>query len=153
MSETVVPDTALATPFIRCLVALIRAEDSYGAWEHHDDAWLLRDYLVSVEQRRQIPIIGDPDPDTLSRLDSFYRAAGLTIEQHAGMIASPMLSMNHEGFGRVVLIVGRLVVYSRNLRDVHRFGFVDLPALAEAGQRVVDSAEASIAAFPEVARG
>lgn len=153
MNETVAPVPALTTPFIRCLIALIRAEDSYGAWERHDDEWLLRDYLVSVEQRRQIPIIGDPDPDTLSRLDCFYRAAGLTIEQRTGMIASPMVSMNHEGFGRVVLIVGRLVVYSRNLRDVHRFGFVDLPALAEAGERVVAAAEALITAFPEVARG
>ncbi len=154
MNTTVAPAPTQvpASPFLRCLIDLIRAEDTHGAWEKRADEWLLRDYVLSVEERRQIPIIGDPDPDTLARVEAFYKAVGLAIEKRTGMMASPMLTMSHEGFGRVVLIVGKLVVYSKSLRDVHRFGFANLTALAEAGLQAVISAESMVDTFPEAAK-
>ena len=51
--------------------------------------------------------MGDPDPDVLWRLDKFYVAVGLTIEQTTGVMTGPMMKLSHEGFGRVVLIAGR----------------------------------------------
>jgi probable nitrogen fixation protein len=62
-----------------------------------------------------------------------------------------MMKMSHEGFGRAVLITGRLVVVNRNLRDVHRFGFPSLAKLAEQGNKLVGEAIAMIEKFPEVA--
>jgi len=59
--------------------------------------------------------------------------------------------MSHEGFGRVVLIAGRLVVFNKYHRDVHRFGFDSLEALAEQGDKIVNEAVAMIARFGEVA--
>ncbi|MDR3522841.1 MAG: NifX-associated nitrogen fixation protein [Acetobacteraceae bacterium] len=144
---------ALQTPFLQCLVGRIRAEDAYGAWEAKSDAWLLREYIVSKEERRTIPIIGDPDPDTLSRVEHFYQAVGLAIERAAGVMASPMMKMSHEGFGRVVLISGHLVVLARTLRDVHRYGFETLTKLAEEGGKAVNAAVTMIEAHPELARG
>lgn len=142
---------ALATPFLRTLVRLLRAEDTYGAWEGKADAALLADFVVTREQRREVPIIGDPDPDVLWRLDKFYAAVGLAVEGRTGRIASPMMKMSHEGFGRVVLTTGKLVVVAKSLRDVHRFGFDSLTKLAEAGEKLVDEAAATIAQFPEAA--
>ena len=34
-----------------------------------------------------------------------------------------MMKMSHEGFGRMILTAGRLIVVNKHLRDVHRFGF------------------------------
>jgi len=62
------------------------------------------------------------------------------------------MKMSHEGFGRVVLIAGSLVVLSRTLRDVHRFGFEDLATLAAEGMKVAKQAVAMIEAHPELAR-
>ncbi|ACA17923.1 nitrogen fixation protein [Methylobacterium sp. 4-46] len=157
MSETATlerapEEAALATPFLTALVRLLRAQDSYGAWEKKPDAQLLRDFIVSKEQRRQIPIMGDPDPDVLWRVELFYTAVGLAVEARAGLIASPMMKMSHEGFGRVLLTAGRLIVLNKYLRDVHRFGFESLAKLAEAGGRAIDEAAAMIAAHPDVAR-
>jgi probable nitrogen fixation protein len=149
MSETIDPMTS---PFLQCLVGRIRAEDSYGAWDRKTDTALLKDYIVTKAERRQIPIIGDPDPDTMSRVETFYQAIGLTVERVAGVIATPMMKMSHEGFGRVVLLAGKLVVYSRTLRDIHRFGFEDLSALAAEGMKAVGQAVAMIEAHPELAR-
>lgn len=151
MSETVTEDP-MTTPFLQCLVGRIRAEDQFGAWETKPDAWLLRDYIVTKAERRQIPIIGDPDPDTLSRVEHFYQAVGLAIERATGIIATPMMKMSHEGFGRVVLLAGKLVVYSKTLRDVHRYGFEDLAALAAEGTKFTQQAVEVIEAYPDLAR-
>ncbi|RVD50104.1 NifX-associated nitrogen fixation protein, partial [Mesorhizobium sp. M2D.F.Ca.ET.140.01.1.1] len=82
------------------------------------DAELLGDFIITKEQRRGIPIIGDPDPDVLWRLDKYYAAIGLAIEERCGLMASPMIQVSHEGFGRVLFTTGRLVVLSKTLRDV-----------------------------------
>ena len=95
--------------------------------------------------------MGDPDPDTLWRLELFYKAVGITVEKQTGHIASPIMKMSHEGFGRMVLTTGRLVVVSKHLRDVHRFGFPSLEKLAADGAKIVEEAVALIRKYPEVA--
>ncbi|GLR45901.1 hypothetical protein GCM10007880_64190 [Mesorhizobium amorphae] len=145
-------EAAFATPFVKSLVRLIRAQDSYGTWEGKPDAELLGDFIITKEQRREIPIIGDPDPDVLWRVNMFYAAVGLTIEERSGLMASPIMEMSHEGFGRVLFTSGRLVVLSKTLRDVHRFGFDTFWKLAAAGTKLAGDATATIEAYPEVAR-
>ncbi|MBB4188701.1 putative nitrogen fixation protein [Sinorhizobium terangae] len=145
-------EKALAAPFLKCLIRLIRAQDTYGMWENKSDADLLGDFIVTKEQRREIPIIGDPDADVMWRFNIFYTAVGLSIEARTHLVASPITMISHEGFGRVLLTTGRLVVFSKTVRDVHRFGFATLSKLAEAGTKLVDDAIAAIEAYPEVAR-
>ena len=89
--------------FFKELVKQWRAQDSYGAWEKKNDLELLAPYVVTKEQRREIPIMGDPDPETLWRLELFYNAVGLAVERATGIMVSPMMKMHHEGFGRMVL--------------------------------------------------
>lgn len=140
------------SPFLAQLVAVIRAEDSHGLWDDKTNAEILRDFIVTAEERRSMPIIGDPDPELIWRMTKFYDAIGLLIEKRTGCMASQMQKMHHEGFGRVVLIAGKLVVVSKHLRDVHRFGFETWEKLAEAGEKLVASAVATINEFPEAAR-
>ena len=143
---------ALATPFVCALVRLLRAHDITGAWERKSDAELLAPYVVTREQRRAAPVIADPDARQLWRIEQYWAAAGLAVEQATGLIATPMVKLTHEGFGRVVLIAGRLVVASRVLRDVHRFGFETLSKLAAEGGKLVNGAAEMIAKYPEPAR-
>lgn len=145
------PKTGIDHPFVKALVRIVRAEDSYGSWEKLSDAAVLKDFIVTKEQRREIPIIDDPDPDVLWRVEKFYSAVAIAIEEATAKMASPMMKMSHEGFGRVILTTGRLVVVVKSLRDVHRFGFDDFQKLGEAGQKLVDEASAIIAEFPAVA--
>ncbi|WP_095205204.1 NifX-associated nitrogen fixation protein [Mesorhizobium carmichaelinearum] len=145
-------EAALATPFVKCLVRLIRAQDSYGSWEGKPDAELLADFILTKDQRRAIPIIGNPDPDVLWRLDKFYAAVGLAIEERCGLMASPMMEVGHEGFGRVLFTAGRLVLLSKTLRDVHRFGFETFWKLAATGTKLAGDAITAIESYPDVAR-
>lgn len=143
---------ALKLPFVRTMVGLVRAEDSYGTWEHKSDEELLEEFIITKAERRLIPIIGDPDPDTLHRVEQYYRAVALRIEQRTGLMASPMMTMSHEGFGRVILVVGSLVAFAKTLRDVHRFGFESLAKMDEQGEKAVAKAVETIEMFPEAAR-
>ncbi|WP_068114917.1 NifX-associated nitrogen fixation protein [Tropicimonas marinistellae] len=140
------------SPFLTQLAAVIRAEDSYGTWDDKSDAELMSEFIVTKEERRDIPIIGDPDPDVMWRIGKFYDAIGLMIEKETGCMASQMQKMSHEGFGRIVLIAGKLVVISKHLRDVHRFGFVTYAKLAEAGEKLVADAVSTIEKYPDAAR-
>jgi probable nitrogen fixation protein len=138
--------------FLGELVKQYRAQDTYGTWDGKNNAQLLADYIIDKEKRKEIPIMGDPDPETLWRLELFYNAIGLSIERLTGIMVSPMMKMSHEGFGRMVLTAGRLVVINKYLRDVHRFGFNDMGKLAEEGGKLVDAAVEMIDKFPEVAK-
>lgn len=143
--------SAWDSPFIHELVKQWRAQDTHGAWEGKSDETLLAPYIITREQRREMPIIGDPDPEVLWRLELFFNAVGLAIERRTRVMVNPMMKMSHEGFGRQVLLAGRLVVVNKQLRDVHRFGFESVDKLAEEGERYVAAGVEMITKFPEVA--
>lgn len=139
-------------PFIKELIKVWRAQDSHGAWDSKGDLDLLEPYILDKEKRRALPIVGDPDPETLWRLELYYNAICLSIEKATGVMITPMMKMSHEGFGRMVLIGGRLIVVNKQLRDVHRFGFDSLAKLAEEGAKQVQAGIDMITKFEQVAR-
>lgn len=137
--------------FVKELIKVWRAQDTHGAWEGKSDEMLLAPYIITPEQRRELPIIGDPDPELLWRLELFYNAVGLAIERATGVMVSPMMKMSHEGFGRLILTAGRLIVVNRHLRDVHRFGFPTMEKLAAEGTKYVEAGVEMIQKYPDVA--
>jgi probable nitrogen fixation protein len=145
------PNPAAETAFVKELIKIWRAQDSHGAWEGKSDLTLLEPYILDKEARRALPIIGDPDPETIWRMELFFNAVALSIERATGVMISPMLKMSHEGFGRMVLIGGRLIVVNKQLRDVHRFGFDNLGKLAEEGDKYVKAGVEMIEKFRPVA--
>ena len=145
------PADVMQDPFIRELVKQWRAQDTHGTWEGKSDATLLDPYVLTPEKRKDLPMMADPDPETLWRMELFYNAIALSIERETKVMVSPMLKMHHEGFGRQVLIAGRLIVFNKQVRDAHRFGFNSLEKLAAAGTEAVTEAVEMIRKFPDVA--
>ena len=154
MTETAAVETtpAIETVFIKELIKQWRAQDTHGSWDKKSDLDLLAPYIVTKEMRREIPIMGDPDPELLWRLELFYNAVGLAIERATGVMVQPMMKLHHEGFGRMVLIAGRLIAVNKNLRDVHRFGFESLEKLSEEGAKLLAAGTEMIERFPDVAK-
>jgi probable nitrogen fixation protein len=151
-ATAVVESAAVDTPFVKELIKQWRAQDMHGSWDGKSDLDLIAPYIVDKEARKQLPIIGDPDPEILWRVELFFNAVGLAIERATGCMVSPMMKMSHEGFGRQVLMAGRLIVVNKQLRDVHRFGFLSLEKLAEEGTKYVQQGIEMIEKFPEVAK-
>lgn len=137
--------------FLRALVSLMRAHDSYGVWDSKPDEMVLARFILSPEKRRAIPVTADPDAAVLWRLEVFYTAVGLAVSRRTGLDVTSLVKVSGEGFGRAVITVGILVLASRPLRDVHRFGFESIGALASAGEDLVSTALARIYRFPALA--
>lgn len=138
-------------PFIPEMVRQTRAFDSYGVNDGLTPAELLQPYVVTKEQRREIPVIGDPDEELIARLKAYYSAMAMRVEAGCGKMASPMFSITHEGFGRVIISVGKLLVVDRSLRDVHRFGFESLEKMCSDADKIINSALALVEAHPDAA--
>ncbi|UWU83357.1 NifX-associated nitrogen fixation protein [Bradyrhizobium yuanmingense] len=138
-------------PFLIELIKIWRSQDTNGAWERKSDLDLLEPYILSKEKRRALPLIGDPDPNTLWRLELFFNAVALSVERETGLMIQSILKLHHEGFGRIVLIAGRLVAVNRQLRDVHRFGFDNFVKLAQEGDKYVREGIDLVRKFPDVA--
>lgn len=149
---TVTATDPMQSMFVKELIKQWRAQDTHGTWEGKSDLTLLAPYIVTKEQRRQMPIIDDPDPEVLWRLELYYNAIGLAIERQTGVMVSPMMKMSHEGFGRMVLLAGRLVAVNKQLRDVHRFGFESMEKLAEEGDKQVAAGVGMVNQFSDAAK-
>lgn len=140
----------MQAPFVRELVQQWRAQDQYGMYDKKSDAEMIAPYIITKEDRKRIPIIANPDERVLNRLEQFYDAVGTLISRRSGVSASPIIKLHQEGFGRMVMLAGRLVIHSRYVRDIHRFGFETVEKLAEEGERLVQTGIEMINAFPEV---
>ncbi len=153
MSELVVDpnDPILTSDFMNEMVRQVRALDSYGSYEGMDDAELLDPFVLTKERRREIPVIGDPDEIVVARIKAFYNAIAVLLEKECGKMAVPLLNLTHEGFGRVLITVGKLVVLDRSLRDVHRFGFPSLSKMKDDADAKLAIATELVGSYSEVA--
>ncbi len=129
-------DPLLEHPFVKQVITQLRAMDSYGTYDTWDDVRVLDPLILTKERRREIPVVGDPDETTISRLKAYYNAIATTVEKEGGLMAVPVINITHEGFGRAMIIIGKLVVLDKTLRDVHRFGFDSLQKLIDEVEKV-----------------
>lgn len=145
-------DPILNSEFMKEMVHQMRALDTYDTYEKWSDAKIIDRFVLTKERRREIPIIGDPDEIVMSRVKCLYNAISALIEKQTGKMASPVVNLTHEGFGRVLITVGKLVVLDRSLRDVHRFGFRTLEKMQEDGDSMLSKAVGLIEKYPEVTK-
>lgn len=145
------PAAGALSGFLRDLVDQLRAGDTYGQLDRVSDQALLRPYVVTREQQREIPVACDVEAITEARIRSFYQAVAAGVEKSTGRFTTTVLDLSHEGFGRVLVFAGRLVVLSDVLRDAQRFGFASLEKLAAGGEKAVADAIKVMSTYPEVA--
>ncbi|MEO0406697.1 MAG: NifX-associated nitrogen fixation protein [Cyanobacteria bacterium P01_A01_bin.135] len=134
------PEAALtvdSAPFLKAIVQQIRANDPYGTYRNWGDELLLKPYIMSKKERRQIPVEGDVDPVTIGRILGFYRAIAARIEEETGQLSQVVVDLSHEGFGWALIFSGRLILVSKTLRDAQRFGFDTLEKMNAEGEKLV----------------
>ena len=140
------------SPFVKQMIVQLRAVDSYGTYDDWSNEKVLDPLILTKARRREIPVVGDPDEIVVARVKAYYNALSVRIEQECGMMAAPMINLSHEGFGRALIMVGKLIVADKVLRDVHRFGFESLEKLDEEACKIIDKALATIETFKDAAK-
>ena len=138
------------SPFLKAIVQQIRANDGYGTFRNWADELLLKPYIIAKKQRREIPVEGDVDPITVSRILGFYRAVAARIEEETGQLSQVVVDLSHEGFGWALVFSGRLILVSKTLRDAQRFGFDTLEKLNAEGEKLVQKGVELARKYPEV---
>lgn len=144
-------DPVLDSDFAVEMVRQMRAIDTYGTYDDWHVSKILEPFVLTKEMKREIPVIGDPDEITISRVKAFYNAIAAMIEKECGLMAVPMMNLSHEGFGRVIITVGKLLVLDKTLRDVHRFGFPSLSKMKDESDKLLSVALEIIGKYSEVA--
>jgi probable nitrogen fixation protein len=144
-------DPVLGTDFAIEMVRQMRAVDSYGTYDDWPSNRILAPFILTKEQKREIPLVGDPDEIVMSRVKAFYNAIAALIEKECGLMAVPTLNLTHEGFGRALITVGRLVVMDKTLRDVHRFSFPTLSKMKDEADKILAVALEIVGEYPKVA--
>lgn len=132
-------DPILDSDFMQEMVKQMRAIDTYDTYEGWSSAKILDPFVMTKERKAEIPVIGDPDDIVMARVKAFYNAISTLMEKSCGKMAVPMINLSHEGFGRVIVTVGKLVVLDKTLRDVHRFGFKSLEKMKEDAEKFIAS--------------
>ncbi|MBS0348674.1 MAG: NifX-associated nitrogen fixation protein [Proteobacteria bacterium] len=140
-----------SSDYVKEMVKQMRALDSYGTYDGWPNERVLAPFIVTKDQRREIPVIGDPDEVILSRVKAFYNGLAVLIEKESGLMASSIINITHEGFGRALISVGKLIVLDRTLRDVHRFGFDSIGKMKDEADKLLSVAVAIVGKYPEVA--
>lgn len=136
--------------FLKAIVQQIRANDPYGTYRNWADELLLKPYILSKKERREIPVEGDVDPITLGRILAFYRAIAARIEEETGQLSQVVVDLSHEGFGWALIFSGRLILVCKTLRDAQRFGFDSLEKLNAEGEKLVKKGIDLARKYPEV---
>jgi probable nitrogen fixation protein len=144
-------DPIFDTDFIKEMVRQLRALDSYGTYDGQSVEKLLDPLVLTKERRTQIPLICDPDEETVARVKAFYNGIATLIEKECGRMAVSLVHLSHEGFGRVLITVGKLVVVDKTLRDVHRFGFESLSKMKTEADMILAVALEIVGKYPDVA--
>ncbi len=151
-AATTAPAPTVITPFLKAITQQIRANDSYGTYRNWSDELLLKPYVVTKAQKRQISVEGEVDPITKGRILAFYRAIAHRIEEETGLLCQVVIDLSHEGFGWALVFSSRLLVVSRTLRDAQRFGFDSLEKLEIEGDKLIQTAIGLANRFPEVGK-
>ena len=149
--SVVVADPIMETDFVREMMRQMRALDSYGQYDGKPASSLLEPLLLSKARKAEIPVVGDPDETTLACIKAFYNGIAVMIEKECGLMTVSLVHLSHEGFGRVIITVGKLVVLDRTLRDAHRFGFESLSKMKDEADKYLSVALEIIGRFPAVA--
>jgi probable nitrogen fixation protein len=140
------------TPFLKTIIQQIRGQDTYGFYRNWSDELILKPFVVTKQKKKEISVEGEVDPATISRINAFFRAVAVSIEQETGLMSNVIVNLNHEGFGWALVFAGRLLLVVKTLRDAHRFGFESLEKLDAEGQAYIQKALELAQRFPEVGK-
>ena len=130
-------DAHLKTDIVQDLIKQLNAIDTYDSYDGWSNARIIDPIVLTKERKREIPVIGDPDELTIARLKAYYNSLATLIEKKTGLMAAPIVNLSHEGFGRALIMVGKLIVVDKILRDTHRFGFASLEDLCEKSDKTI----------------
>lgn len=127
--------------FLDTLTAQVRAQDKYDVWARKSDEELLtKKYIKTKEDLKKIPLIADISDVQISDIRLIFQALSLAFEEKTGEMGTVVMEMNHEGFGRAIVLAERIVIVNKFFKEAHRFGYRSIEDLANDGSKMLQNA-------------
>ena len=124
------------SPFTEELIRQLRATDQFGNWaKMSDEELLIKKYVKTKADLKNLPIIADIDEMLIGEIKMIFKAVALQFERKTGVMCNVVMEMSHEGFGRCIVIAGRIVLVDKYFKDAHRFSFRTIEKLYEEGDK------------------
>jgi probable nitrogen fixation protein len=119
----------------------VRAQDKYDVWARKSDEELLtKKYIKTKEDLKKIPLIADISDVQISDIRLIFQALSLAFEEKTGEMGTVVMEMNHEGFGRAIVLAERIVIVNKFFKEAHRFGYRSIEDLANDGSKMLQNA-------------
>lgn len=129
------------TDFIKELTMQVRALDAHGYWDKLSDSELLTmKFVKTKEQLKDIPMLGEISEMQIKDLRLIFQALALYFERKTGIMATVLFEMNHEGFGRAVVIADKIAIIDKYFKDAHRYYFKSLDDMDAEGEKLIAKA-------------
>jgi probable nitrogen fixation protein len=142
------PEGSFEETFLKNLAGQLRANDLYTLDAKSDEELLSG---LIKPKNGDASSCSPLNSAALEKIRAFYRAIAVSLERETGGFFQMVLELSSEGFGRVVIYAGRLVVLDRALRDAQAFGFSSLEKLLSDARNATGKAKATFERFKEVA--
>ncbi|MDR2099223.1 MAG: NifX-associated nitrogen fixation protein [Campylobacteraceae bacterium] len=127
--------------FLDTLIAQVRAQDKYDVWARKSDEEILtKKYVKTKDDLKKIPLIADITDVQISEIRLIFQALSLAFEEKTGEMGNVVMEMNHEGFGRAVVLADKIVIANKFFKEAHRFGYRSIEDLANEGGKMLKNA-------------
>lgn len=116
----------LRDKFKRQLMAQIRSEDVYGAWDKVKNEDLITDQFLDKNAQSNPESCSIINESTKKKVRHFHMAIASLLENLTGELTYAMVDLNHEGFGRGIVVQGRTVLTEKVYRTGKDLLYVNL---------------------------
>lgn len=127
--------------FTKALVAQLRAIDTYNHWGRmSDDELIDKKYIKKKGQAGAAADCHIRDEQALFNIKMFFQTIATEFERETGELSNVMMEFSDEGFGRVVVIAGKVVIADKTIRDANNYGFKTREKLENEGTKMYQKA-------------
>ncbi len=124
-------------PFWQALTRHLRAIDQWNSWKNWtDEKIVMQKYIRTRDEMAAIPMTADVDERTLFNIRLFHQALAQSLERQLNCFTSVVVDINHEGFGRALILTGSFVLHEKVYREAHRFHFSDIESMVQHAEKM-----------------
>lgn len=143
---------SIQSVFFKTLVQVIQLNDLIGDYRNLSAQEKIESvFVTSAEEREKIAECGLIPEKLKEQISMFFQAVAFVVEQKCGKMASSIVEVNEEGFGRGMVYCGRLIVLNKSVRGSQQYIFQNLEKLNKEGEAYIDEALDWINKYPEIA--
>lgn len=126
--------------FTKALVAQLRAIDTYNHWGRMSDEELIDKKYIKKKGSGATANCHIKDEQALFNIKMFFQTIATEFERETGELSNVMMEFSDEGFGRVVVIAGKIVIVDKSIRDANSYGFKTVEKLEIEGAKMYQKA-------------